>query len=505
MCPAPLKEPDRNAHSATPIAVGLLAIAACGLVLRLHHLNYQSLSEDEISSCYIASQRLQKIGPYLIKDSLIGPLYNLTLHWWLSIVGFGAYQARLLSVILGELTIPATFWIGNELFGRGAGIIAALLMAISQVAVMYSQDARPYALLLMLVTCATYFFVVALHSGRAAPWWGFVCTAILAIYTHYYGAFAIGALLVYAIICRRRYRIPAARWWGAALAAAVLYVPWLTSGVVSEWIRSPKVTGSAWKWNLVHWFSFATSLNTFNNGRPKGLLEESPWWSFLLGGFLFTLPAFIALMPMLRHSEKSAEQVRHRDNLLLLFLLFTIPFALALGVAAVTGQYQIRYILFLATPYYLLVAEGLASFRILAIRIALLLACLIYSAHALRGNFSPPYTTDFRSAYSYMLQSSRPGDCFVLPTPQGSSVEAITEWGWRFYHPNQPQLQILPLDSVLSGSQNCRRVWLISPIYRDNELVRNDRDRARKALAQSYAMAEAKQFHWMDLDLYSPR
>ena len=229
-----------NPGEGRPILVLPSAIVVLGLGLRLYHLNHQSVWYDEIFSINVSSRPLKEMNQYLVKDFVQPPLHYYILHFWFKIVGIGVYQSRLLSAFLGTLAIVASYLLANYLFGRRTAVIAALLMAVSQLGVMYSQEARPYAQLLFLLPCCAYLFLVALRTGRARPWWAFVCTATLVVYTHYYGFFAVAAFLLFAFLYRERYPVPFSRWIGGLLLALVLYLPWLTSGFIGEWHHSSK-------------------------------------------------------------------------------------------------------------------------------------------------------------------------------------------------------------------------------------------------------------------------
>jgi hypothetical protein len=69
--------------------------------------------------------------------------------------------------------------------------------------------------------------------------------------------------------------VRASRWLGGAVLALALYLPWLSSGMVSEWLHSTKLTHGSTR-IYYHWWTVLTTLNTFNNGRPAGVLESSP-------------------------------------------------------------------------------------------------------------------------------------------------------------------------------------------------------------------------------------
>jgi len=478
------------------------AIALAGLALRLHAFDRQSVWYDEIFSLTVSHQPLGQMFHYLVQDFVQPPLHYLLLHFWFQLAGFGPYQGRLLSVIFGVLAILAAYWLGDYLFGARAAAITAALVAVSQLAVMYSQEARPYGLLILLAPCCAYLFLVALRTGCAGAWWGFVCLAVLVVYTHYYGFFLIAAFLIFAVAYRKRYRIRPSRWIGGAALGFALYLPWLASGFVTQWLHSPKSLSHIPTRAHFAWWTVLTSWNTFNNGRPAGVLESSPWWTFVLGGVFFGFPALWALKPLLRKAPEDALAATVRESLVFLLLAWLIPFSAGLAIAFKSGAYDIRYVAFAMVPYYLLVARGMSEFSPAALRAATLAGCLIYSGNSLRANYSVPYKEDYRGAYAYLVQARQPGDCYVAAP---SYEERQIRWAWAIYEENQPALAINSLDRVASGEQGCPRVWLISVMYRSTPPSVNEARKAREALEEHYARIEERHYFWIDLDLYVPK
>ena len=474
------------------------AIAVIGFVLRLYRLGHQSVWYDEIFSLTVSHQSFHEMMQYLVKDFVQPPLHYFLLHVWFELVGFGPYQARLLSAIFGALAIFGTYRLGDYLFGRRTASIAALLLAVSQLALMYSQEARPYAQLLFLMPFVSYLFLVALRTSRAGAWWGFVGTVVLVIYTHFYGFFVVASFLLFAVLYRKRYRVLASRWIGGVVIAFVLYLPWLSSGMVGQWLQSSKLAHGPTRAHL-QWWAILTALNSFNNGKVAGVLESSPWWSFPLGGLLFGLPALMALTPLVRtHTADGTEQA-DCENVTFLVVLFAIPFSAGLAVGFLTGAYDIRYVTFVSVPYYLIVARGFSKLSPVWLRAALLVLALAYSAYSLRTNYVVPYKEDYRGAYAYLSQSRQDGDCYVVaPTYE----ERQAEWAWTIYHASQPGLPLTPLEEVVSGKDRCSRVWLISVLYRSTPPAVMQSQEAQKLLAEGHAQVDARHYFSVELDLY---
>src|ERR1700736_4583431 len=81
---------------------------------------------DEALSVGISSHSLSAI-PGVLRHDGSPPLFYMLLHIWMSIFGSGESATHALSLTFGLLTIPVAMWAGWSLFGRRAGIMAAVL------------------------------------------------------------------------------------------------------------------------------------------------------------------------------------------------------------------------------------------------------------------------------------------------------------------------------------------------------------------------------------------
>ena len=106
------------------------------------------------------------------------PLFYL-MTWLLRPWGDGEFILRLPAAIAGVLTVFAVYLLGKELFGRRAGLVAALLTSVSPYMVWYSQEARNYSLLMLLTTLQMYFAYTAVTRSRRTDWLGLAVVTTL--------------------------------------------------------------------------------------------------------------------------------------------------------------------------------------------------------------------------------------------------------------------------------------------------------------------------------------
>jgi len=79
------------------------------------------------------------------------PLSYLLLHAWIQLFGDDEPVVRSLSVLFGVLAVPLIYGVAWQLLRRRlAGLLAALLLAVSPLHIWYGQETRMYALLTFL-------------------------------------------------------------------------------------------------------------------------------------------------------------------------------------------------------------------------------------------------------------------------------------------------------------------------------------------------------------------
>ena len=225
--------------------LALVSILLVASVLRFHRLDNQSFWNDEGNSARAAERSIP-----LILDAAEGdvhpPGYYLALHYWRELAGESEFALRALSVFCGILTVAFTFKLGNRLQGWTAGLGAALLAALSPLAVYYSQEARMYAPLGLLSAASTYLALAAFSRGGWARSVAYVLVAAAGLYTQYVFGFI---LLVHNLVflawwIGRSLRGTASRrqiirWALLQTSALLLYLPWLPVLLNAVTARSP--------------------------------------------------------------------------------------------------------------------------------------------------------------------------------------------------------------------------------------------------------------------------
>jgi mannosyltransferase len=194
----------------TPLQV-LAAITAFAALLRFLTLDLQSFWLDEAVTAQLVRESFGDMLSTIPDSESTPPLYYVLAWGWSQVFGGWEVGLRSLSALFGTATVPVAYAIGARVASERAGLAAAALVAVNPLLVWYSQEARAYALLVLLSACALLFFIRSLEQwlSRDLAWWAVF--AALSLATHYFAVFVIVPEAVWLLVAaRRREQLPAA-------------------------------------------------------------------------------------------------------------------------------------------------------------------------------------------------------------------------------------------------------------------------------------------------------
>ncbi len=120
---------------------------------------------------------------------------NAVLGYLTSSLGYESlFTLRWHSVVIGVITVAVLWRLAREWFGRRAALTAGLLLSVSAYHINLSQRARGYVGLVGFTLLGFYFARRALQTGQKRYWVGFIIASVLNIYSHLYGAMAVGVI-----------------------------------------------------------------------------------------------------------------------------------------------------------------------------------------------------------------------------------------------------------------------------------------------------------------------
>jgi mannosyltransferase len=160
------------------------ALTAAGAALRLSTLATQSYWADEGVTLRLLHMGFGGMLSAIPGSESTPPLYYVLAWGWAKVFGTGEWGLRSLSALFGTATIPVAYLLARRLVSERAGAVCAALAAFSPLLVWYSQEARSYALVVLLTGVSLVLFL-----ERRLGWWALV--SALALATHYFALFVV--------------------------------------------------------------------------------------------------------------------------------------------------------------------------------------------------------------------------------------------------------------------------------------------------------------------------
>jgi mannosyltransferase len=225
----------------------LLVLSAIAAYLRTRFISGQFWMDEAITTG-VSSHALGAI-PGILRHDGNPPLFYVLLHGWMTVFGSSERATHSLSLLFGLLAVPVGMWAGWSLFGRRAGVMAAVLFAFNAWLTYYAQETRMYELMGLLGIIATASFVHAFVYRRRAYTILFAAALAAMLYTHSWGVFFfVGALVAlipaYLVADDRRLLIRDAAL--AFVGAGILFLPWVPNLIyqaahtAAPWSRPPR-------------------------------------------------------------------------------------------------------------------------------------------------------------------------------------------------------------------------------------------------------------------------
>jgi mannosyltransferase len=202
-------------------AAGLLAVlTAAAAALRFATLDLQGLWYDEAVTAGLVGLDLPDLLERIPESESTPPLYYLLAWLWTGAFGDGEVGLRSLSALIGTLTVPTFYLAARELTGsERTGLVVAALAAFNPLLVWYSQEARSYALAVLLcgVSLACFGRLLQRQDGDGRWLAGWALSSALALATHYFAVFLVAPVAAWLLWhSERRGRV------GVAVAAVAL-------------------------------------------------------------------------------------------------------------------------------------------------------------------------------------------------------------------------------------------------------------------------------------------
>jgi len=178
----------------------LVLLVAAAVALRLARLTSKPFWFDECVSVELARLSWNNFLHVVWWREANMMLYYLLLRAWLSVGGHygqSEFYIRSLSALLAAATIPAVYWLARLLYSPRVALLAAALFTFNAYNLRYAQEARSYALLVLLATLSSGFLIAWLRQPQSCSprriQAGYILAGILALYAHFYALLLLAA------------------------------------------------------------------------------------------------------------------------------------------------------------------------------------------------------------------------------------------------------------------------------------------------------------------------
>jgi uncharacterized membrane protein len=375
----------------------LLGIVLLAFLVRVYHLDFQSLWRDEMDAIRFAREPLSILLSNFTRAGWNGPLYYLLLRPWLTVAGDSEFALRFFSLFWGVLAVPLTYAVSRRWFTPFPATLAPLLITLSPYLVWYSQEGKMYALLLALILLSMYLYTQALERGRLWLWLGHVLVTSLGLYVHVLAAIIVPLQALLFVIWWPRYQ---ARWrsWLAAMAALTLpYLP------LALWEIPTLLSGFATGHKFV---PLPQMLNIMLLAFAQGLWPVYNWLAISV--FALLLAGAILL-------EENHRQDGWRVAATCL-LWFFFPIISVYLISLKMPLFLDRYLIWTAPALYLLAALGVMKIghRTRLLATILLIAIVVINARGLWWQAHTIIKSDFRAAATYLRQHRNPDELIIF-------------------------------------------------------------------------------------------
>ena len=242
----------------------LLVLAVLGLAAGTYAYSLnRSLAANEAYSALAAFQpSIGLVAQNAIRFDPGKPvLYHILLHWFCGIFGHSEASIRAMSMFFGVASLALLIALGQDLFGFGIGIVAALLWAFNPQALATARVGRMYSLFAALALA--HVWAISRLRHRQTP--GASALAGLAggamLYTHLDGVLIIAADCV--VVVREFRRDGRSLTLPAVIFSILLFLPFFPFAVAQtrallfahwlDWIGAPQQHSAMFKLVLQCW------------------------------------------------------------------------------------------------------------------------------------------------------------------------------------------------------------------------------------------------------------
>ncbi len=365
--------------------------------------NYQSIIK-----------RIYNLGPitqicFMVASDMHPPFFYMVSYYWTRIFGESLYAIRSLSIIFNLISIVMLYMLVQPKLGNGTALISSGVLACSPMFVHYSQMARNYSLMVLLVIVSFYLLDRLLRRFTWPLIFSYSLTIYLAILTHYYSIFFVLAQIFLVLNHELKNNKLLWRWVFVYLIVATCYIPWLPALYIQFVMRNPT------EQSMLAPFSFKTVLDQFYAlGFWPSLTEL--YIPKVTTMFLKICNVIILLYLITYGLVKS--RIKGSEDLTMFIIWGVVPILLGSIVALAKPLYSVKSLLPVLPAFSVLVTSGIMhisnSYHLRSLIISFLGTIMIVSQFIWPTYPGIESTEDTRGAVEQLSSHIRELDTIVV-------------------------------------------------------------------------------------------
>jgi len=391
----------------------LLVLLTCAAALiRFYHLGHKTLWIDEGGS-WILSQMSWHDFVQAIRTCMAEmTLYYFLLRLW-TVFGTSEFVLRSFSAILSVATVPLVGVLGQKLYSRKAGILAAAVFSFHVWNINFAREARTYPLLTLLLVIGWLLVAKITEAPTPRNWTWFAIVSTLAVYSHFLALLTIAAQFATLLLIPMTWKefkrlITTGLWILVGCLPVIRYALRASAGNVS--------------WAMPTTFSMAIPFNSPDyrvesaSGNVAYLLDFlSGWWSSRLVIYGFLVVSAVLIGYFVVSWVKRGRSV-HTWAASVPVLGVLVPVAGLLALSATHPAFVARYLMPTVVPLALGIGWLGQKLRKELWAIALVLISAFFLKPFPEYLRRSPYQ-NFRGTAAYIGKHAQPGDVIYIWEP----------------------------------------------------------------------------------------
>lgn len=379
------------------------------------YLFAQSIRLDEAQTIWVVTKPFQTVL-YLIAGDVHVPLYFTIMHIWVTIFGNSVISARMPSFLFYIATLFVLYKLCKESSNRNVAYLTVVFFSFSPFVLWYSFEARMYTQFVFFSCLSSLYFLRMLRSGAKSGTFGFLISAILGVYTHYFFLFLLFSQGVYLLIaiCNAG-RQDELSLWQSLKADWKLFAAFMVIAVLSVASLTP------WVWYVV---SLQSAANSDPLIAPPSSFNIFQTFAFFLFGFQspVTQGLIVALWPLiivLLFFVFTLRRKMNARNLTYFEIVTFLPIVMFILVSFVRPIFLARYLIFTVPTLFFILSSVLLTFprriarALIAVLFITILGFLVYQ------NLSPstPVKENYKGVAAYLSEQTTPADIVAISAP----------------------------------------------------------------------------------------